>query len=135
MSEKDKITVSLTPENVEWIDANHNNRSAFIDDLITDYREGTSQADDVVAQYRLRQLEAEQASLKKQLEVIEEQKEAVAETVTTKEQRREQQFDEAAEKLHEHQLEEDNPGVNHLADEIGVETETLIAEVKKRLDQ
>lgn len=63
MSEKRKITISLGEENVEWIDEKYHNRSGFLDDLVTKYREGTGHADDVVRDLRIQQLEAEAEDL------------------------------------------------------------------------
>ena len=96
---KKRVAISLSEENVEWIDANYNNRSAFFDDLVTDYRRGTSHAENVVARHRKQELDVKAASLKAQLEAVEEQRNVIESTVETKEQRREEVVEKAVAEL------------------------------------
>lgn len=131
---KDRFSISMDEENVEWIDANYNNRSAFLNDLVTDFREGTSSAEDVVAQYRLQQMNAEIASLESQLETLQDQKEAIQDTVTTREERREETLEDAVNALEHTPLEEENPAVQNWAEEVGMDEAELIETVRGRLE-
>ena len=99
MSSKERITVTLDPENAEWLDAECNNRSAFINDLLEDYRTGGRDMENAVAAFRLRQLEAQKTSLESQVESVESEINAVSEAMTTPEDRRQEVVEDAVNEL------------------------------------
>lgn len=133
MTDTQRITITVSTDNLNWLDANYNNRSAFIDDLLTDYRESGGQTENVVAEFRKRQIEAEIASLKSQLESAREQREAIADSVTTHEERQREIAREAVDQLGiDPGVGYDHAAAENWADKAGMDTEDfwdLYAEV------
>lgn len=126
MSDTQRITIVVSQDNVDWLDANYNNRSAFIDDLITDYRQSGGDADNVVAQFRQRQIEAEIASLKSQLEAARDERQQIADTVTTQEERQREVAKEAVAELgFDPPVGYDNAAAENWADKAGMEPESF----------
>lgn len=124
MSDTQRITIVVSKDNVDWLDANYNNRSAFIDDLITDYRESAGQADNVVAQFRKRQIDAQISSLKSQLEAARDERQEIADSVTTKKERQREVAEEAVSELGlAPSVGHDNAAVENWADKAGMEPE------------
>lgn len=66
-----RITVSLSEENVEWMDDRDKNRSAFIDSLLDEARTGTGEH--AVREYRLRQLQTEREAAAAKLDAVEDE--------------------------------------------------------------
>lgn len=99
MGEKSRVTLNLSTDNVEWVDQNYGNRSRFVNDLINQYRQGTSEMNEAVARFRYEQLNAQEASLEARLESIRSEKETVSETLTTQEERRQDVVEQAAREL------------------------------------
>lgn len=70
-----QISVTLSEENVEWMDEKNLNRSGVIDELITEHRNGQSSA--AARELRRRQLEHEREMLDRQAETIQEEIEEI----------------------------------------------------------
>ncbi len=130
MSGKKRVAVSLSEENVAWIDENYNNRSAFIDDLVTRAREGESQMDDVVARYRLEQLNAEESSVESRLESIQSQKQRLREQLKSNEKETEALLSDAKQALSTTPKEPNNPAIQEWADDLGMTPAELIEELE-----
>lgn len=96
---RERIAVTLEPENVEWLDENCDNRSGFINKLLTRARNNEDAIDRVVARYRIEQLKRERATLESQMEGIDEQLKELETRVERGEEKREVKLEEAKEKL------------------------------------
>jgi hypothetical protein len=78
--EKTPVSVNLRDDHKEWMDAENINRSALVNDLIEQYRNGPAKAEYAAKEYRKQQLQvdiekarAEINTKKPQLERIEEE--------------------------------------------------------------
>lgn len=130
MSDKKVITISLSPENVAWIDQNYNNRSGFVDDLVTRAREGDSEMERVIARYQLEQLNGQKATIESRLESINNQIDSVEERFEEiKEEEKEtlEQAKEALSRIPNPTV--DNKAVQNRADELGMEPKELLEEL------
>jgi ABC-type Zn uptake system ZnuABC Zn-binding protein ZnuA len=128
MSDTARVTIAVSQDNVDWIDANYNNRSAFIDELITDYRESAGQTENVVAQFRKRQIEAEIASLESQLESAIQQRQEIEAAVTTEEEHKQEVVEEAVEELgFDPSVGYDNAAAKNWAEKAGMDVEAFWA--------
>jgi len=70
MTSKEIRSVSLSPENHEWLSGTGRNASELVDALVTEYRKGTD-PDATIMKYRLEQLNSEIESLENQIETKE----------------------------------------------------------------
>jgi len=129
VSGKKRVAVSLSEENVAWIDENYNNRSGFLDDLVTRAREGESQMDEVVARYRLEQLNAQESSVESRLESIQSQKERLREQLKSSEKETEALLSDAKQALEHTPKEPNNPAIKQWASDLGMTAQELIEEL------
>lgn len=127
---RERIAVTLEPENVKWLDENCDNRSAFINDLLTQAREDDVLIDRAVARYRKEQLKRERATLETQLEGIQEQLEALDDRVERSEEKREVKLDEAKQKLKDAPPDPTNPAIQSWSDKLGMSPQELASELE-----
>lgn len=133
MTDQSVTSVSLSPENREWLRQNTNNMSGFIDDLVEKARKGEGEAEDAVAKYRLEQLEMEKTSLELQLETTNKQIERVEERLEEREEEWEDTLQDAIDtlgKIPDHRLGVDNPGVQTWSDKLDMTPEELLEEYR-----
>lgn len=132
MTEKQIVSVSLTEENVEWLDAQTNNRSAYLNDVIDEIREGGGSAA-VIREFERRRLESQRKSIKAQLDTVTDQLEAIE----SMESKQEQQQNEVIERCVENWgrlPDRDSPGVETQAEKAGMEPDEFYEALKEAMN-
>lgn len=131
MSEdKKRITVTLSKENISWLDANYNNRSGYINDLLDNAREGGGNVDSAIRAYQIENLQSDIAGKKAQLEAKKSRLETLKSQQRSEMAEQEQTIQDAKEALDGTCLSPDNPAVKHWAGEAGITPEELIEEIQ-----
>ena len=74
---KSPVSVNLREDHKEWMDAENINRSSLINELITQYRNGPTQAEYAAKEYRKQQLQTDIAQAKTTIETKQEQLERI----------------------------------------------------------
>jgi len=123
---REKIAVTISAENLAWLDENYNNRSGFIDDLITRARKGEAEIDRAVAQYQKEQLEREKATLETQMEGVEEQLRTIEKRMERQQSYEQTQLEEVREILEGIPREPTNPAVQTQAEKLDMTPEELL---------
>lgn len=123
---REKIAVTISAENLAWLDENYNNRSGFIDDLITRARKGEAEIDRAVAQYQKEQLEREKATLETQMEGVEEQLRTIEKRMERQQSYEQTQLEEVREILEGIPHEPTNPAVQTQAEKLDMTPEELL---------
>lgn len=129
MSDREPRSVNFDVDNLQWMDENIGNRSEFINDLIHQYRQGTSEMNDAVARFRLEQLAQQEASLETRLESIRSEKEAVRDNLNVAEEIKESELEEARENLKGTPRDPSNPAIQKWAEKVGMTAPELIEEL------
>ncbi|ERH03607.1 MAG: hypothetical protein J07HR59_00724 [Halorubrum sp. J07HR59] len=127
---REKIAVTVSRENLEWLDENYNNRSAFVDDLLTRARKGEGEIHRAVAQYQKEQLEREKATLETKMESVEEQLETIDARIDRDNQHKETQLRDAAQNLEGAKKTPTNPAVQKQAEKLGMTPQELLDELE-----
>jgi hypothetical protein len=120
MTDKTPTSVNLTNENLEYLDSETDNRSAFINRLIREYREGGS-TDAMMQRYRLELLSTERGLARKRMESLQEQIDEIQSAMETAEERREREFTETAERMDGIPADPSNPAVQTQAENLDME--------------
>lgn len=123
---RQKIAVTVSSENLEWVDENYNNRSALIDDLLTRAREGDGEMQRAVAQYQKEQLEREKATLETQMQSVEEQLETIESRLQRTSEKKQTELSEAAKVLERAEKDPTNPAVQTQAEKLGMTPQELL---------
>lgn len=123
---REKIAVTVSEENLAWVDANYNNRSALIDDLLTRARKGEGEIDRAVAKYQKEQLKREKATLETQMEGVEEQLRTIEQRMERQESHEQTQLEEVREILNETPHDPTNPAVKTQAENVDMTPEELL---------
>jgi len=126
----EQISVTLSEENIAWLDANYNNRSGYLDDLLTQAREGTGEIDEAIKRFQIEQLKADIAGAKSQLETKEARLNSLQAELESKEQEKERELEKAKDILEGANLTPDNPAVEKWADKVDMTPEQLIEEMQ-----
>jgi len=129
MSRK-RVAVTLDPANVEWLDQHCDNRSAFINDLLTRARNNEDAIDRVVARYRIEQLKREKATHEAQIEGIEQQLDELEDRKARGEEKREVRLEEAKQNLTDVPPDPTNPAVQTWADKLDMSPQGLAEELE-----
>ena len=140
--DKKRVAVTLSPENVDWLDGKYNNRSAFIDDLLTECKDGNGRADVAVRELRIQQLEEEADeleheadSLRRKAERKREQVEELREQNHLSEEQTEADLAEAQDALEHVPLEPTNPAVENWAEKLGMTPIELVEKLEDGEDE
>jgi len=72
---KVRVTLSLSEENVEWLDAVSNNRSGYVDEMLTEGRSGEYDTRSILAEFEMSKLDAEENALRTKLQAVRNTKE------------------------------------------------------------
>ena len=129
-SDRQPRSVNFDKDNLEWMDDNIGNRSEFINDLIHQYRQGTSEMNDAVARFRLEQLASQEASLETRLESIRSEKNSVREKLNVAEEIKESELEDARVNLKGTPHDPSNPAIQKWAEKVGVTAPELIEELE-----
>lgn len=72
---KQRVTLSLEKENIEWLDNVCNNRSGYVNEILAEARKGDYDTQNVLTVFERRKLEIEEKQLKSKLEAAQNAKE------------------------------------------------------------
>lgn len=125
-----KIAITVDPENVEWLDDNCDNRSGFINDLLTRARNNEDAIEHVVARYRKEQLRAEKATLEARMEGIDEQLDELDDRIDRSEHREEAKLDEALDALEGAPADPSNVAVQNWSDKLDMSPQKLATKLE-----
>ena len=137
--EKKRVTVTLSEENVDWLDEKYNNRSGFIDDMLTQYRTGDIQTEQGLHELRAEQLleealdlESEKNQLERKAERKRKKAERYLEQSETAEEQTEAELAEAREALEEAgvNITPTNPAVENWAEKLGMTPVELVEKLE-----
>lgn len=127
---REKIAITISEENLAWMDKNYSNRSALIDDLLTRARKGEGEIDRAVARYQKEQLRREKATLETQMEGVEEQLEIIDKRMQRRASFEETKFEEAREILKGIEHDPTNPAVQNQAEKLDISAEELVEKLE-----
>jgi len=126
MSKKRK-TMSLSEDNHEYL-SNHDNASALVDRLVTNYREGGGSMR-LVQECRAEEERAKLNALEKRAEIKRELLDELESSVDQKEMQKERKLSEAKESLKETPKDTSNPAIQKWASDLGMTPQELIDEL------
>lgn len=72
---KVRVTLTLEEENVDWMDDVCNNRSAYVDDILTEARKGGYDTQDILTAFERKKLDVEEQQLEAKLQAVKDTKE------------------------------------------------------------
>jgi len=124
-----RITITVSEENLSWLDANYNNRSGYIDDLLTNAREGNGEVSQAIRQYQIEQLESEISGMKAQVETKASRLESLKAEQQSQKQEQQRKLEDAKETLGGKNLPPDNPAVKKWAEKCDMTPEELLEEL------
>ena len=127
---RERISVTVDPENAAWLDEHCDNRSAFINDLLTRARNNEDAIDRVVARYRIEQLKREKATHQSQIEGIDEQLAELQDKVDRDEEKREVRLEEAKANLDDVPADPTNPAVQTWSEKLDMSPQELVSELE-----
>lgn len=128
---REKIAITISGENLAWMDKNYSNRSALIDDLLTRARKGEGEIDRAVARYQKEQLKREKATLETQMESVEEQLEIIDKRMERRESYEETKLEEAREILKDIEHDPTNPAVKTQAEKLDISPKELVEKLEE----
>lgn len=131
--EKERIGITVSTENLEWLDENYNNRSGYIDDLLTQARMNGGDIDSILRKQEKRKLQREMQNHRSQLELLEQQIEDLEEADSMEEHEYDRSLDDLLETLRKggkvwpgHNL------VEEVSREHSVEADRVIDDLRER---
>ena len=124
---KKRRSVSLSLDNDEFL-SNHDNASALVDRLITEYRRGGS-ADSAMKRLRVKQVSAEIASMKSNLEHKQDELESLRADIKSESEIKQQKLTDAREQLQGVPRNTDNPAIKNWASKLSMTPEEFIDEL------
>lgn len=130
VSEKARFSVSVDPENKEWIDQTQQNRSTFINELITAARTNGCNSESVIRDYRLQQLRSDLERRRAEIDSIQSEIESLQAIQEREEQQKQTELENAEEALADVPLKPDNPAVLNWAEKLELAPDELIQELE-----
>lgn len=128
--EKKIVTVSLSKRNVEWVDGQCNNRSAYVNDLIDAAREGgRADVDTVVKRHELMRLKSQREEMKGSIESINNQIERYEAELEQQSAKRGEVVREAKQLFEGMDVGVENPAVKNKAEEAEMTPAELLEEI------
>lgn len=134
---KDRLTVSLEPENAEYLRRDDINASGLVNNLVEEHRKG-GVGEDYLRELREKQLQSELESLMNQVEVKREELDRVQKQEEREDQQRQAAIDERLEKLQDvrGEITESHPTVEAVAsDYFSGDTKAALEAMKERNDE
>jgi predicted nucleic acid-binding Zn-ribbon protein len=125
-----RITITVSEENLSWLDANYNNRSGYINDLLTKAKEGSGQVDDAIRRYQIQQLKSEITGMETEIQTKKQRLETLENERENEIKEQERLLEEAKSSLDGTELVSENPAVQTWAEKVGMTPEELIEEVR-----
>jgi predicted nucleic acid-binding Zn-ribbon protein len=127
---REKIAVTVSAKNKDWLDENYDNRSAVIDDLLTRARKGEGEIDRAVARYQREQLEREKATLQTQMKSVDAQLKTIEKRLERSDIEKEANLDKARAVVESaDNPTPTNPAVKAQADKLGMTPQQLLDEL------
>ena len=69
---KKRVTLTLSEDNLEWLDSVCNNRSGYVNDILAEARKGDYDTQSVLTAFEQRKLEIERQQLEAELDAVKE---------------------------------------------------------------
>lgn len=129
MPDRTPTSVNMLDTHREWMESSNLNRSAFINDLITEYRENGGRMDDIVRKYRIQQLAAEIESEEAAVESKKDQLQSLKQKRESEHAQQSVELNEAREVLADVPRDPTNPAIKKWAADIGITPQKLIEEL------
>jgi hypothetical protein len=139
---KQRVTLTLEEENVEWMDSVCNNRSAYVNDIITEARRGDYNTTDILTAFERKKLDVEQKQLEAKLEAVQEAKK---EFQTKEEQQAQETWKRALQRIERPTLrsidtddwrpDTESDVVRHFADELGMTPEEFCEQYPEKYEE
>lgn len=120
-----KIAITVDAENLDWLDEHCDNRSGFINDLLTRARNNEDAIEHVVARYRKEQLRAEKATLEARMEGITQQLDELDDRIEQTEEREEAEIEQAMTALSGAPADPENIAVQNWAEKLDTSPQQL----------
>lgn len=124
------VTVNLDDVNVEWLDAETDNRSAFVNKLVTKAREGSGEVDEAVAQFQREKLRRDREALEVQIEGIDKQLETIQKRMEAAEGQKEASLEASIEDLEGTPRDPTNPAIQTHAERLNMSPAALVEELE-----
>jgi len=124
---KETRTFSLDPDNDEFL-ANHDNASALVNDLITQYREGADR-NTVALELQIEQKRRAKESKAKEVERLDDDIEELEQLKEEFQNQKPSGLEEAKDALTDTPRKENNPAIQNWASRLGMAPEELIKEL------
>jgi len=129
--DREPTSFNCREDHKEWMDAQNLNRSEFLNQLITDFRESGGSVDDIMTRFQLRQLEMEHEQLTKRAELVNDQMEQLEESMETQEEVERRQLVETFEKMDRIPADPDNMAVQNQAENHDMTPEEFAKELQE----
>lgn len=124
------VTVNLDEENVEWLDAETDNRSAFVNRLVTKAKEGSGEIDEAVAQFQREKLRRDREALEVQIEGIDKQLETIHKRMEAAEGQKEASLEASIDDLEGTPRDPTNPAIQTHAERLNMSPADLVEELE-----
>lgn len=126
---REKIAVTVSAENLRWLDENYSNRSGLIDDLLTRARKGEGEIDRAVARYQREQLQREKATLETQMKSVKAQLDTIEERLDRSERQKQANLDEVRDIVESARGDPANDAVKTQAEKLDMTPQELLDEL------
>ena len=124
------VTVNLDDVNVEWLDAETDNRSAFVNKLVTKAREGSGEVDEAVAQFQREKLRRDREALQVQIEGIDKQLETIQKRMEAAEGQKKASLEASIEDLEGTPRDPTNVAIQKHAERLNMSPAALVEELE-----
>lgn len=131
MSDKTPTSVNLRDDHREWMDQECINRSAFINDLIEEYRQSEGRMDDVIRTYQVQQLRADIEAEKSKIESKENRLEELVNEQRERSHKLGAELERARDVLKDVPKEPNNPAIEKWAADLGMTTTELVEKLEE----
>lgn len=124
------VTVNLDDVNVEWLDAETDNRSAFVNRLITTAREGSGEIDQAVAQFQREKLRRDREALEVKIEGIDKQLSTIDNRMEANAGQNQASLEAAIDDLSDTPRDPTNPAIQNHAQKLNMSPHALVEELE-----
>lgn len=122
-------SINLEEDHRRWMEEENINRSEFVNDLISRYRENDGRMEDVIRQYQIQQLRSEIEAERSKVESKEQRLERLLEEQEEQSHQKQAELSEAKEALENAPRDPTNPAIKNWADQLGMTPKQLIDEL------
>jgi len=139
---KKRVTLTLSEENLEWLDSVCNNRSGYVNDILAEARKGDYDTQSVLTAFEQRKLEIERQQLEAELDAV---KEAEKELESMEQQQERETWERAVQNITPPDLrsidtegwapEENNDAVEHYAAELNITPAEFVEQYPEKREE